>query len=171
MANLKRNHAVYCGTFDPPTLGHLDIIRRGSALFEKLTVGIGINPDKKCLFSPTERVDLLTEVVEQFSNVVVATFEGLSVDFVRSCEAMVILRGVRSPADMESEFTMSLANTALDSEIETVLLPASKEHSHISSTLVKQVARMSDGDPTPRLADFLPAPILESFVARVAPGR
>ena len=113
MNALDRTHAVYCGSFDPLTLGHLDIIRRGAGLFATLTVAVGINPDKKPLFEPERRVSLITRAVGEFDNVQVRSFGGLAVDFAMSLNAGVLLRGVRSLSDTESEFTMSLANLSL----------------------------------------------------------
>src|SRR6476660_6627870 len=108
-------HAVYVGSFDPMTLGHEDIVRRGADIFERVTVGIGINPEKRALFSSQERVDLGRRVLSKFPNVDVECFAGLAVDFVRKCGAAVMLRGVRTLTDIEAEFTMSLANRVLAS--------------------------------------------------------
>jgi pantetheine-phosphate adenylyltransferase len=110
----KSSHAVYVGSFDPLTLGHLDIIKRGARIFSAVTVGIGINPDKQSLFSPEERSELCQQAVCHLGNVTVSSFEGLAVDFVRSCNSRILLRGVRSLTDIESEFSMSLANLVLD---------------------------------------------------------
>src|SRR5215813_3080092 len=119
---LNSGIAVYTGTFDPIHLGHLDIIRRGSRIFNKLVVGVGINPDKSPFFTLEERVELVRRVVTPFANVTVQPFEGLAVQFVRGVGAGVMLRGLRTTSDMESEFTMSLTNLRLDKEIETVFL-------------------------------------------------
>src|SRR5437867_2002040 len=112
MTELNPRHAAYVGSFDPLTLGHLDIIRRGANLFEKLTVGIGINPEKAPLLSPEERESMVRQVLAPFRNVEVKCFEGLTVNFVRSCGAAVMLRGLRTLTDIEMEFTMTLANRA-----------------------------------------------------------
>ena len=132
--------AVYTGTFDPVHLGHLDIIRRGSRVFDRLVVGVGINPEKSTYFTLEERVDLVKKVVAPFANVEARPFTNLAVRFVREVGAAVMLRGLRTLSDMESEFTMSLTNLALDPEIETVFLMAKEEYSHISSTLIRQIA-------------------------------
>lgn len=134
---LSSHHAVYVGSFDPLTLGHVDIIRRGAAIFDRLTVGIGINPDKKPLFSPDERLKLSQTVLRPFQNVDIRCFEGLTVEFTRQCGARVLLRGVRTLSDIETEFTMTLANRALDHDIDTLFLMASEKYTHISSTLIK----------------------------------
>ena len=163
--------AVYAGSFDPMTLGHEDIIRRGARLFDQLIVGIGINPEKQPLFSPEERRDLIGCVVSDLPNVRVTCFEGLSVDFVRQNSAQVMLRGVRTVSDMEAEFTMALANHVLAPDVETVFLMAGERFSHISSTLIKQVAQMSrrsHGDlaATAQLSPFVPQPIIAPLLAK-----
>jgi pantetheine-phosphate adenylyltransferase len=166
MADLSPHHAVYAGSFDPLTLGHLDIIRRGAALFDRLTVGIGINPDKRPLFTPDERLAAIQHVVAPLKNVVVKCFEGLTVNFVRSCDAAVMLRGVRTLTDIETEFTMTLANRALDPEIETVFLMASEKYSHISSSLIKQIAHLGRGNTAEQLKAFLPLELIEPLLAK-----
>src|SRR3954464_402955 len=133
--------AVFTGTFDPLTLGHLDVIRRGRLLFDRLVVGIGVNPNKRSLFSIEERVALVREVVAPFDNVSVEAIEELTVRFVRRIGARIILRGVRTLSDMEYEFGMSLTNYRLDPFVETVFLMADGEYSHVSSSLIKQVAK------------------------------
>jgi pantetheine-phosphate adenylyltransferase len=132
--------AVYTGVFDPVHLGHVDVIRRGSRLFDRLVVGVGINPEKAPFFGLDERVDLVKKVIAPFSNVEVLPFNGLAVHFVQQVGAHVMFRGLRTLSDMEYEFSMSLTNRNLDPEIETVFLMANEEMSHISSTLIRQIA-------------------------------
>lgn len=163
---LDPRHAVYAGSFDPLTLGHLDIIERGARLFDRLTVGVGINPDKQPLFSPEERLQLAREVLASLKNVDVQCFQGLAVDFVRACGAAVMLRGVRTLTDMEAEFSMSLANRTLAPDIETVFLMASEDYSHVSSTLIKQIATMSRDSAEEKLRGFLPEPIIRPLLAK-----
>ncbi len=153
--------AVYTGTFDPVHLGHLDIIARGSKLFDRLVVGVGINPEKTTLFSIEERVRLLEEVAAPFGNVEVQAFTGLAVQFVRGLGAAVMLRGLRTLSDMEYEFTMSLMNLNLDPGVETVFLMAKEEFSHVSSSLLRQIAALG-GD----LSKFLPDPVKGPLVRR-----
>ena len=158
--------AVYTGTFDPITFGHLDIIRRGSQIFERLVVGVGINPEKTTLFSPRERVDQVRRVVAPFHNVEVTHYSKLTVHFVREVGARVMLRGLRTTSDMETEFTMSLMNLNLDPEIETVFLMASEPHAHVNSTLLRQIAWFG-GD----LSKFLPPEVKDALEARVRERR
>ena len=132
--------AVYTGVFDPVHLGHLDVIRRGSTIFQRLIVGVGINPDKAPFFTTEERVELLQRVVAPYANVEVRSFDGLAVRFVRQVGARIMLRGLRTTSDMEYEFNMSLANVALDPELETVFLMATETYSHVSGTLLRQIA-------------------------------
>jgi pantetheine-phosphate adenylyltransferase len=132
--------AVYTGTFDPVHFGHLDIIRRGSHMYDKLVVGVGINPDKAPFFSEAERVAMLREVTAMHANIEIKSFHGLAVRFVRDVGSRIMLRGLRTLSDMENEFTMSLTNRNLDPEIETVFLMAKEEFSHVSSTLIRQIA-------------------------------
>src|SRR5205807_1136958 len=130
------NHraAVYPGVFDPVHFGHLDLISRGSRIFDRLVVGVGINPEKSPFFDVAERVLLVRQVVSAYPNVEVQPFTGLAVQFVRQAGARIMLRGLRTLSDMESEFMMSLTNLDLDPEIETIHLMAKAEFSHISST-------------------------------------
>ena len=134
--------ALYPGTFDPITNGHLDLIQRGSALFDKLIVGILRNEEKKVLFSVADRIEMLNEVTSGLPNVEVGSFDGLLVDYAAECGASVILRGIRAVSDYEYELQMALMNRRLKPEIETVFLMAGEAHSFISSRLVKEVIRL-----------------------------
>jgi pantetheine-phosphate adenylyltransferase len=156
--------AVFAGTFDPITLGHLDVIRRGRRLFEHLVVGIGIHPSKATLFSIEERIELVRKVVCSFPNVSVESFDELTVQYVRRIGARVILRGLRTLTDMEYEFGMTLTNHRLDPEIETVFLMADGEYSHVSSSLIKQVGTFGGADALKR---FVPAELIAPIVAKL----
>jgi pantetheine-phosphate adenylyltransferase len=156
--------AVFTGTFDPLTLGHLDVIRRGRLLFDHVVVGIGINPNKAALFGIEERVELARKAVRQYTNVTVDAFEELTVQFVRRIGARVILRGLRTLSDMEYEFGMTLTNHQLDPAIETVFLMADGEYSHVSSSLIKQVARYGGAAA---LSRFVPPEVIEPVMARM----
>jgi pantetheine-phosphate adenylyltransferase len=156
--------AVYTGTFDPITLGHLDVIRRGRLLFEHVVVGIGVNPNKASLFSVEERVEMARRVVGRFPNVSVEAFEGLTVQYVRRIGARVILRGLRTLSDMEYEFGMTLTNHRLDPAIETVFLMADGEYSHVSSSLIKQVAHYGG---TEALKRFVPEELIAAILYKL----
>ena len=161
--------AVYTGSFDPITLGHLDVIERASRIFDQLVVGVGINPDKQPLFDQEERVHLVEEAVADLANVTVKRFAGLSVAFVRDQRAQVVLRGVRSLTDIEAEFTMSLANRMLDPGIETVFLMADSQYSHISSSLLKQITPLADdADSCQELVNSLDVEVLASEYSAAA---
>ena len=131
--------ALYPGTFDPPTNGHLDLIQRGSKLFEHLTVAILKNPVKNPLFTVEERVEMLRESTKALGNVSVATFDGLMVEFARHLGATAVLRGIRAISDYEHEFQMALMNRRLAPEIETVFLQPAGRYSFVSSRMVKEV--------------------------------
>jgi pantetheine-phosphate adenylyltransferase len=131
--------ALYPGTFDPPTNGHLDLIQRGSKLFEHLTVAILKNPVKNPLFTVEERVEMLRDLTKSLGNVSVATFDGLMVDFARQQGATAVLRGIRAISDYEHEFQMALMNRRLAPEIETVFLQPAGRYSFVSSRMVKEV--------------------------------
>lgn len=131
--------ALYPGTFDPPTNGHVDLIQRGSKLFEHLTVAVLNNPGKNPLFTVSERVEMLQEATRSLGSVSVATFDGLMVDFARSIGATAVLRGIRAITDYEYEFQMALMNRRLAPEIETVFLQPAGRYSFVSSRMVKEV--------------------------------
>jgi len=131
--------AIYPGTFDPPTNGHLDLVTRGARLFEHLTIAILSNPVKNPLFTVAERVEMLREATRQLENVSVETFDGLMVDFARQKQATAVLRGIRAISDYEYEFQMALMNRRLAPEIETVFLQPAGRYSFVSSRMVKEV--------------------------------
>lgn len=161
----KTNIALYAGSFDPLTLGHEDIIRRGARIFDELVVGIGINPDKQPLFSNVEREQIMHQVLSDLPNVRVVSFEGLTVDFARAQGAGVMVRGVRTVSDIESEFTMALANRIMAPDMDTVFLMSAERFSHVSSTLIKQIAVMGSAETRAQLMKFVPecvvAPLME----------
>ncbi len=156
MQKLMRK-AVYTGSFDPVTLGHLNVIQRSSRLFDCLIVGIGINSGKDALFESDERLDLVRRVTRDMDNVIVESFDGLAVDFVRRCDARIMVRGVRPLTDIAAEFTMTMANRQLAEDLETVFLMADAQFAHVSSSLIKQVAPLADDW---QLARFVPAEII-----------
>ena len=149
--------AVYTGSFDPVTLGHLNVIDRAARLFDKLVIGIGINVEKQSMFTPDERVALLETVTSDLDNVEVRKFSGLAVGFVRECESQIMVRGIRPLTDIAAEVTMMLANRQLDPEIETVFLMADQKLAHVSSSLIKQITPLASDD---RLAEFVPRSVI-----------
>ncbi len=157
--------AVYTGSFDPITLGHLNVIERGSRLVDELIVGVGINVEKTALFTADERAALVERATKKLPNVTVRKFTGLAVQFLQEVGAKVIVRGIRTLSDMEHEFTMTLANRKLDPTIETVFLMADEEFSHISSSLIKQIAAMAKDED---LAQFVPSEIIADLRAKLS---
>ena len=133
--------AVYPGSFDPCTNGHLDIIRRASRLFDKVVVAVLINEKKNPLFSTEERVDMLKSVTKDIPNVEVCSFSGLLADFMKHSGYSVIIKGLRAVSDYEYEFQMALINRNLCEELETMFMPCSSEFMFLSSSLVKEVAK------------------------------
>ena len=136
---MKTSIAIYPGSFDPVTNGHLDLIMRGEKMFDRLIVAVLKNVEKEPLFSVPERVEMLREVTKQWPAVEVDVFQGLLVEYARKRDAAVILRGIRAVSDYEYELQMALMNRRLRPEIETVFLMAGEAHSFISSRLVKEV--------------------------------
>ena len=157
--------ALYPGTFDPPTNGHLDLIQRGAKLFEHLTVAILVNPVKDPLFTVEERVEMLKESTASLGNVSVATFDGLMVEFARRQGASAVLRGIRAISDYEYEFQMALMNRRLAPEIETVFLQPAGRYSFVSSRMVKEVFSFG-GD----VSGLLPPNVLKRLRARINNG-
>jgi pantetheine-phosphate adenylyltransferase len=157
--------AIYPGTFDPPTNGHLDLITRGARIFSHLTVAILINPVKNPLFTVEERVEMLTEATAPLHNVNVATFDGLMVDFARRQGAAAVLRGIRAISDYEHEFQMALMNRRLAPEIETVFLQPAGRYSFVSSRMVKEVFSFG-GD----VSGLVPPNVLKRLRQRINNG-
>ena len=154
--------AIYPGSFDPVTKGHLDIIRRGAKNFDKLTVSVLVNIDKKGLFTIDERVELLKEATKEFDNVEIISFSGLLVDLVKGEENLVILKGLRNSTDFNYEMQMDNLNKILDSECETMYLVSIPKYSSISSSAVKQIARFG-GDISFMVNDVTEKKILEKI--------
>jgi len=148
--------AIYPGSFDPVTNGHLDVIRRAAALFPRLIVAVVANPQKTPLFALAEREAMLRESCHLLANVEIDRFEGLLADYVRRCGAGMIVKGLRIVSDFEHEFSMSILNRKLKGGIETVFLPASLEYAYLSSSSVKEVYALG-GD----ISEFVPLPVLK----------
>lgn len=139
---MKNITAIYPGTFDPLTNGHLDLIERGSKIFHKLVVAILRNPDKEPLFTLAERRQMLEAMTKGFDNVEIAIFEGLLVDFAREHKAQAVLRGIRAISDYEYELQMALMNRRLDPRLETVFMMPAEKYSYVSSRLIKEIFRL-----------------------------
>ena len=154
--------AMYPGSFDPVTYGHLDIIKRAAMITDELIVGILQNKSKNSLFSVEERVTMLNEVTKEIENVKIVPFEGLLVDFARQMDAKVIVRGLRAITDFEYELQMSQTNRKLDSDVETLFLTTSLEYSYLSSTTVKEVASFG-GDITQFVPEFVAKQVTEKI--------
>lgn len=151
-----RKIAVYAGSFDPMTYGHLDIIKRAARIFDKVIVAVARNIEKKPLFTAKERVDMIRLAIRNMPNVVVDDFNGLAVSYVSKSGAKVLIRGLRAVSDFEYEFQMALTNRKLNEKIETIFLMPNEAYSYLSSTLIKEaVALGADADK------FVP-----SFIAR-----
>jgi pantetheine-phosphate adenylyltransferase len=159
--------AVYPGSFDPITLGHLNVMERISRLFDRLIVGVGINIEKSPMFDAHERVDLIRSSTTHLDNVEIRTFSGLAVEFVRSCEARVMVRGVRPITDIQAELTMMMANRRLAPDVETLFMIADGELAHVSSSLIKQIAPLAEDAA---LRQFLPSPVVEAVRGKLAAG-
>jgi pantetheine-phosphate adenylyltransferase len=139
---MRTSLAIYPGSFDPVTNGHLDLIERGTKIFDRLVVAVLRNLDKEPLFPTQERVDMLREVTRQWANVEVEVFDGLLVDYARKRNAQVILRGIRAFSDYEYELQMALMNRRLESNIETVFMMPAEKYSYLSSRLVREIAHL-----------------------------
>lgn len=155
------SHALFPGTFDPPTLGHLDLVRRALELFERVTVAVAVHPTKQALFDVEERLDLLRAVTKDLGDVHVARIDGLLVEGARAIGANVIVRGVRSGTDFDYEVTMARANRVLLPTVDTVLLVPDTRLTHITGTLTRQVASMG-GD----VSEFVPPEVAEALRRR-----
>lgn len=158
--------AVYPGTFDPITNGHLDIIRRGVQLFDRILVALLRNTEKETLFSLDERIEITRTVVAGFPNVTVEAFDGLLIDYVRARRAQAIVRGLRALSDFEYEFQMALMNRRLSPDVEAVFMMPSETYSYVSSRLVKEVARLG-GDVT----GLVPQEVVDRLKTRFTPAR
>ncbi len=159
---MKSSIAVCPGSFDPVTVGHLDIIRRAAGMFSELIVVVMVNHKKKYSFTPDERVALIKAVTEDMPNVKVEYYDGLLADFAKKKNAGVIIKGLRAMSDFEYEFQMALANKKLNPEVETVFLTTAAENMYLSSSMVKQIASMG-GD----IGEFVPEQIKKDIMERL----
>ncbi len=164
MSDLSPRIAVYPGTFDPITLGHLNVMERISRLFDRLIVGVGINVEKQPLFDAEQRQALIRQSTTHLENIEIRTFTGLAVDFVKDCRSKIMVRGVRPITDIPAELTMMMANRHLAPEVETLFMIADGELAHVSSSLIKQIAPLATGE---ELSQFLPGVVVEAMRAKL----
>lgn len=158
--------AVYPGSFDPVTYGHLDIIRRSAALVDELIVGVLQNNNKNPLFSSEERVRILHEVTKDMKNVRVEAFSGLSIDFVKKCDAQFLVRGLRAITDFDYELQMAQTNRIISNDIDTIFLTTSLEYAYLSSSTLKEVA-FYGGD----ISKFAPEQVVRAIREKLAAKR
>lgn len=163
MTTRQRRLAVFPGQFDPITNGHLDVIRRGVALFDELIVGVGINPEKRELFTIDERVAMIRALVRDIARVHVAKFTGLTVDFVKRSKATAILRGIRDVSDVRYEFQLALANRAVGG-VETVFIMTGEQYALTSSSLIRQVVAF--GGDVKQLSSVLPDLVVQKLAEK-----
>lgn len=152
--------AIYPGSFDPPTNGHCDIIRRSAKLFDRLIVAVAINPEKKYFFSIEERIAMLKEIVSEYGNIEVDHFDGLLVEYAAKTNAVTIIRGLRALSDFEYEFELALMNRHLNENVDTIFMMTDEHYSFIRSSLVKEVARLG-GD----ISDKVPS-VVERYLRK-----
>jgi pantetheine-phosphate adenylyltransferase len=157
MPNRPRKIAVFPGQFDPITLGHLDVIRRGVKLFDELIVAVGVNPEKREFFSVEERVAMIKSLVKGIDGVSVESYSGLTVDFVRSAKATAILRGIRDVSDLRYEFQLAMANRTVGG-VETVFIMTGDQFALTSSSLIRQIVAL--GGDVRKLSEVLPAVVI-----------
>ena len=159
--------AVFAGSFDPFTLGHLDIVKRASALFDELWVLLAVNASKKYLFSEKDRLEMVRKAVAEIPNVKVDAFDGLTVDFMKRVGAKFLVRGIRSSADVEYEQTVAWNNKILFPECETLFLSSAPEHLMVSSTVVRELLKAgiaADEVGKAKLAKYVPAVVVENIL-------
>ncbi len=161
--------AVYQGSFDPVTYGHLDIIRRAARLFNELVVGIGVNPEKEQLFDPQERLELLLPHIRDLPNVRAATYSGLTIDFLRECGGSVLVRGIRDLADLSNEVKLATLNRLIGG-VESVFMLANDQHVLTSSTYIKQIYEMGGGDLA-RIAQLVPPNVARRLAEKLGRPR
>jgi len=168
MSELTPRVAVYPGSFDPITLGHLNVMERASRLFDRLIVGIGVNIHKFPMFDAKEREELIRLSTSHLTNIAIRTFRGLAVKFVRGCGAKIMIRGVRPITDIAAELTMMMANRRLAPDVETLFMIADGELAHVSSSLIKEIAPVASDE---ELSRFLPDPVVTALRAKLIASR
>ena len=161
-----RTIAVYPGSFDHPTFGHLDIIDRSSRVFSRVIVAVAMNIRKNVMFSPAERRDMLRKLTRPYTNVEIDSFRGLLVDYARDKGAHVVVRGLRAISDFENEFQMAHMNKKLAADVDTVFMMTGERYSYISSNIVKEIAAFGG-----KIDDLVPAPVREQVLRKIGRRR
>ncbi|MCK4904640.1 pantetheine-phosphate adenylyltransferase [bacterium] len=157
---------IYPGTFDPITLGHLDLIKRAVGIFDELIIAVASNPHKNPLFSIDERINMLKEVTKGINNIEIDSFEVLLIDYVRSKKCNIVLRGIRAISDFEYEFQMVLSNRKLAHDIETIFMMPSENYSYLSSKIIKEMASLGAN-----LSGFVPSIVERKLKEKIAKGK
>lgn len=163
---MEKRRAIYPGSFDPVTYGHLDIIRRARLIFEEVIVVVAVNPQKDSFFTLDERVAFMKKALGKIKGVQVESHEGLTVDYAKSKKARAVIRGLRATSDFDYEFQMAVTNRKLSTEVDTVFLMPSESHFYISSRLIKEIARLK-GD----ISAYVPSFVAKSIRARISNER
>ncbi len=158
--------AIYPGSFDPPTYGHLDIIKRSAQMVDELVVAVSRNNAKNPLFSAEERVTMLQELTRSFPNVTVGSFEGLTADYARQTGATIVVRGLRAVTDFEYELQIAQTNHVINDSVDTIFLVTNLRYSYLSSTIVKEVASYG-GD----ISNFVPEPVIDRVYRKLGVSR
>ena len=153
--------AIYPGSFDPVTNGHLDVAERALKLFDEVIVAVAHNDEKQPLFSLEERLELLGETVGKMKNVRIAHFDGLLMEFAKANDARAVVRGLRAVSDFEFEFQMALMNRKLEGAVETIFLMPKEEYSYLSSRIIKEIARLGGN-----VSDFVPPPVAAALAKK-----
>ncbi|MDI3310245.1 MAG: pantetheine-phosphate adenylyltransferase [Thermoanaerobacterium sp.] len=156
------NIAVYPGSFDPVTNGHLDVIKRAAKVFDKLIVAVLVNPSKTPMFSLEERVEMLKEVTADIENVEIDSFSGLLIEYLEKVNSKIIVKGLRMVSDFEYEFQMALINKKLNPEVETIFFMTSNKYGYLSSSIVKEVARFGGC-----LSDLVPDSVIKKILKKI----
>jgi len=158
---LAMRRAIYPGSFDPVTNGHLDVIERARKLFDEVVVAVASNDEKQPLFGLQERLDLLQQTIGQIDSIRIAQFDGLLVEFALEQKAVAVIRGLRAVSDFEFEFQMALMNRKLEGAVETIFLMPKEEYTYLSSRIIKEIARLG-GD----VSGFVPAPVAKALKSK-----
>ncbi len=159
---MKQKNAIYPGSFDPITKGHMDIIKRSAKMFDKLYVAVLTNSSKSCCFTIEERMEMMRKCTSDMQNVEVCTFSGLLAEYAKKIDVVTSIRGLRAVTDFEYEFQMALTNKKINKELETIFLTTNSKYMYLSSSIVKEIAR-NGGD----ISDFVPSVVLDDIKNRL----